>query len=1034
MKVDLLLSSVLSRPQPPFKRAGRWLIGKALTPICFMIMLFFSINVQAQNGITVTGTVNDATGQALPGVTVKVKDGAGVTATDVNGRYSLSVPSSSSILVFTFIGFSSQEVNVDGRRTVNITMRDDQRSLNEVVVIGYQTVRKKDLTGAVAVVSASESNRISSAGVAESLQGLSPGLTVRTSGAPGANADITIRGIASFNSNNPLYIIDGMYADANITVNTDDIETIQVLKDASAAAIYGSRAGNGVIIITTKKGRKGAPKINATAKYGVQNVPKRWEVMDAPAYAALKRQAYINSGLTPDASVGDQYNPNINTDWQKETTRTGNFQDYNVSISGGGDYNTYLISTSYLSNKGTLIGNKFDRAALRVNTETKKGILTVGENMVLTNTRNSAPNDGNPWYDMPQQLPVIPVQSPAYITADNPAGYGIGSNNAPSYAWNYIAINDYARRKTNYAKLVGNAYIDLKLTKWLNYRFNAGAEVSYDNTDVFRKTGVWAYAQALESNYISNDRQRFTNFLMEHTLNFNKSFDKHNINGVVGYTQQDIKRILTFARRNGIQPYEGVDALQSANGASAVNGAVPMLNKIRGFLGRVNYNYDDRYLLTLTGRIDEDSRFGANYRTGFFPSIAGAWRISKESFFNVSWVNDLKVSASYGRLGFNTIGSYDSQAFINFAPRAVYGNTTQVGATQTFLNNDDLRWEKRIDKNIGVDATLLNSALTLSMNVYDNLSKDILVGLNIPLYLGASGAPQVNAGSIRNRGFEFEATYRNSKHDFKWDISGNLTTIKNKVLSVGTTIGTNYIQTGATRSQIGQSIGQFYLIKADGLFQSQAEINNYKNSAGKVIQPNAKPGDVRFVDANGDGQITDADRQFSGSAFPNLQTGFQFNGSYKQFSVNLQLVSVTGFKLFNDVRRILDGYANTNFRSDINPWTPTNTNTSDPRIGIQTNDPGLVDNARYSSTRWLENGSYLRVRNLEVGYLLSKSLLKRVSVENARIFVSGQNLLTITGYKGLDPDTPGASITDRGVDAATWPSSRIFSLGIQCGF
>jgi TonB-linked SusC/RagA family outer membrane protein len=995
MRVDLLQNSVLSRCHPPYKGKGRLFNRKLLFPIYLLAMVLLSIPAWAQT-LTVTGRITDATGEMLPGVTVKVKEAAVSTITDANGKYSINIPNANSTLVFTFIGLTTQEIRISGQSIIDVVLRDDQKTLNDVVVIGYQTVRKKDLTGAVAVVNASEANKISSNSVAESLQGLSPGLTVRTTGAPGSNASVTIRGVASFNNTDPLYIIDGMYADANSTVNTDDIETIQVLKDASAAAIYGSRAGNGVIIITTKKGKKGPAKINASAKYGVQQVRRRWDVMDAPSYAALQRQSYINSGLTPAASVGDQYNPAINTDWQDETLRTGNLQDYNVSISGGSDNTTYLASASYLGNKGTVIGNKFDRTAFRINSETKKGILTFGENMVLTNSRSSAPNAGNPWYDMPQQLPVLPVQSPAFITADNPAGYGIGNNNAPSYAWNYIAINDYARASSNFAKLVGNAFVDLKLASWLNYRFNVGAEVSYDNTDVIRKTGIWAYAQALESNYISNDRQRFTNFLMEHTLNFNKAFGSHSINGVVGYTQQDIKRILTSARRNGIQSYEGVDALQSANGASAVNGSVPVNNKLRGYLGRVNYNYADRYLITLTGRIDQDSRFGTNYRTGFFPSVAAAWRISKEKFFNVGWVNDLKISGSYGRLGFNTIGSYDSQAFINFAPRAVFGNATQVGATQTYLNNNDLRWERREDKNVGIDATLFNNSLTVGINAYDNLSKDILVGLAIPLYLGASGAPQVNAGSIRNRGLEFEATYRNNKHDFKWELSGNVTTIKNKLLSVGSTIGTNYIQTGATRSEVGQPIGQFYLIQANGLFQSQAEINNYKNSNGVVIQPSAKPGDVKFVDANGDGQITDADRQYSGSAFPSLQSGMQFNGSYKQFSIGLQLVSVTGFKLFNDVRRILDSYANTNFRADVNPWTPTNTNTSDPRIGIQTNDPGLVSNALYSTTRWLENGSYLRVRNLELGYSFSKSFLNKFNVDNARLFVSGQNLFTIT--------------------------------------
>ncbi|SDD74148.1 TonB-linked outer membrane protein, SusC/RagA family [Mucilaginibacter pineti] len=1019
------------------------LVKKAIAPITNIIEAKPADNYAGDiQAITVRGVVTSSEGEVLPGVSVMVKGTSSGTTTDVNGKYSINLPNGDVTLVFNYIGYAPQEIAVNGQTQINVSLTGSNKSLNEVVVIGYQSVKKKDLTGAVAVISAAESKRISSNSLAESIQGLSPGVSIRTSGNPGGQADVQIRGIGSFNGTTPLYIIDGMYADANPTINNDDIESIQILKDASASAIYGSRAGNGVIIITTKKGKQGDAVINASAKYGVQEIPKRWNVMDASHYAALEKQAYINSGLTPVGSVGDQYDPSINTNWQDEIMRTGAIQDYNLALSGGTEKSKYLISGSYFGNKGTLIGNKFDRSSLRVNTETKKGILTFGENMLLTNSIANNPAAGNPFYDMPQQLPVIPVKSAKYITDTNPAGWGIGTTDAPSYAWNYLAINDYDQRKSTYTKLVGNAFIDLKFTSWLSYRFNTGAEVSFDDNSYLRKTGIWAYTQQPELSYAENDREKFTNILLEHTLNFNKTFSKHSINGVLGYTEQRVLRTFLDGRKNGLQVVGGdyFTTINSANGLASVTGGVNEGQdyRTRGYLGRVNYGYDDKYLLTLTGRIDQDSRFGANYRTGYFPSVAGAWRISRESFFHVDWVNDLKISASYGRLGYNSLGSFDNQALLNSAQRAVFGPNQfpYVGASQAKLNNPDLRWETRIDKNVGVAATLFNNSLTVGIDAYDNLSKDIILGLNIPSFLGnQQGNPSTNAGSISNKGIEFEATYRHNTGDFKWDISGNFTTIKNKVVSLGKQLGSSkYFQTGATRSQIGGAIGQWYVVKTEGLFQSQEEINNYKNSGGKIIQPNAKPGDVKFQDINDDGQINNDDRQFDGSSIPKFQAGFQFNGSYKSFSINVQLVALTGYKIYNDVRRHLDSYDLTNFRADVSPWTPTNTNTNDPRIGILTNDPGLVDNAKYESSRWLENGSYLRIRNLEIGYSFPTSLVKQIGVANAKVFLSGQNLHTFTKYTGLDPDVPGAGIQDRGIDNGTWPPSRIYSLGIQCGF
>ncbi|WP_225986754.1 TonB-dependent receptor [Rufibacter sp. LB8] len=1014
----------------------------------FLLVAFLLFGAVAQPAWaqtrTVTGTVVGAQGEALPGVTVMVKGTSNGSSTDVNGAYSLALTPAqeTGTLVFSYVGYVSQEVPIGARSTINVTLATDDQTLNEVVVIGYQTVRKKDLTGAVSVINPAEANRITANSVAESIQGLTPGVTVRNGGAPGQGAVVEIRGAASFTDTNPLYVIDGMLSDANSTINTNDIETMQVLKDASAAAIYGSRAANGVIIITTKQGKNGPAKVSLSAKYGMQEIPKRWDMMNSTEFAALQRQQYQNSGRPIPVSISEPFNATVNTDWQDEMIRVGNTQDYNVTLSGGSENGTYLLSGSYFSNQGVLKGHSFDRGSFRVNTRGKRGRVSFGENLLLTNTNTKNPAEGNPFYDLPQLLPVQPIKGIEFVDpVYNPEGWSYGTDNARSFAWNSLAINDLWRRSSNFAKLVGNGFVDVKLTEWLSYKFDAGLEVSFDYVNTITEVGRFQYQRPDVPSSVRENRSRFLNTKFDHTLNFNKDFGGHHIDGVVGYTQQSIIREETIAGRDTLSIYNGqyFTTIGSAIGTSSTGGGIPANYRNIGYLGRLNYVYKDKYLFTFTGRVDQDSRFGRSYRTGFFPSYSAAWRVSEESFFANDWVSDLKINASYGELGIVPLGSWDYIGFLNLAPRAIFGSsqTPFVGGYQARLVNPDLRWENRIVKNIGFDASLLNNQISIEFSAYNSLSKDaLLTNLPLPGYLGnLNGNPPVNAGSIRNTGFEIGVTYRNNKNALKWDISANATTIKNKVESVGNQgEGRNYIQTGITRTQVGRSLGEWFLLKTDGLFQSQAEVDTYKNAAGTIIQPNAKPGDIRFIDVNGDGQITDDDRAFVGSPWPTLQTGAQFNAAYKGFTVNVQLIGVFGNQVFNGVRQVLDSYQNTNFRRDVNPWRPDNTNTTDPRIGINEGDPGLTQNAVFGSDRWLSSGSYVRLRNIELGYAIPTALTNRVGVQTARLFVSGQNLLTITDYDGLDPDVVGNGIQERGFDAGNWPSNRIFSFGMQLEF
>ena len=1015
---------------------------KLFITLTFCLFTFLN-NAYSQGQLNISGVIKGSDGTPLPGANVLIQGTQIGTTADIDGKFTLKIVPSNAVLDFSYIGFQSQSIPVNGRTTINVFLNMDSNNLDEIVIIGYQSIKKKDLTGAIAVIDPVKANKNFSNSLAESLQGLAAGVTVRNGGQPGQNSQIEIRGSASFVNSNPLYIIDGMIADANQTVNNNDIESIQILKDASAAAIYGSRAANGVIIIKTKSGKEGPLKISVTINSGVQQIPQTWDVMNNTQYAALQKTSYTNSGLTPPASVGTNFNPSINTNWQDEITRTGNTLDLNIGASGGSKNSSYFLSASHFENKGVLIGRSFQRTSFRVNTQMKKGIVTIGENLLLSNSNTKQPlgsfDTGNPFFDMVTMLPVIPVKGDGYINANNPGGWGIGTVDAVSFSKNQVAVANLLRENINFAKLVGNAFVNVDIIEGLSYKFNVGVEASFDFSKGVRRNGVTQFNAAVRPSFIADNRSRFSSILLEHTLNFNKKVGKHNLNGVVGISDQQTKRDFSLAVRSDITELgdQIFTQINSTTGTSISEGAITDDYRTFGYLGRLNYDYDNRYYVTLTGRIDKDSRFSKDNRTGNFPSIAGAWRISKEDFFSVSWINDLKVNASYGELGIVTLGSFDWQGTINNNTRAILGGMPQVGSYQATLVNPDLRWENRKTQNYGLETSLFKNSVKLSAAYYNSLSENALVtNLPIAVYLGnLGGTPPVNAGSIRNTGFELEASYRNNENEFKWNVGLNFTTIKNRVEKVGNRgEGIDYIQTGLTRSKVGQPLGQWYLLKTDGIFQNQSEIDAHSLN-GNLIQPFAKPGDVKFLDINADGRISDTDRDFSGSSsWPTLQTGLQLAANYKNFDLSAQFVGVFGNEIFNSVRQQLDSYQNTNFRSNVNPWTPTNTTTSDPRIGVATNDQGLVDNARFSSDRWLEDGSYLRLRNIQLGYSFETSTLKKLKMTGLRVYATGQNLFTITKYSGLDPDVQGNGILERGVDNGNWPSNRILAFGVNLEF
>ena len=1009
-------------------KSKRKLVKRAI--LTFTASLLF-MAVWAQQ--TVRGSIKSPTGEPLAGATISVKGMANSVIADNQGAFVIDA-ALNSVLVISYVGYTSKEVLVKGGE-INEVLSPMASSPDAVVVIGYQSVRKRDLTGAVSLIDPAQANRNTANTVAESIQGLTPGVTVRNTGAPGGAAKIDIRGAGTFANNNPLYIIDGMYSDATPDFNPSDIESIQILKDASAAAIYGSRAANGVIIITTKKGRKGPVNISGGIKYGIQNVHNRYEMMDANEYRDLATKLYQAGNLPVPTSISSEFDPNINTDWQDEFLRQGSVGEYNLGASGALGKVNFYVSGNHFNNQGPVIDNSFQRSGFRINTSAKFGRLTIGENVLFSWTKEDPiANAGvgvNPFVDMISMPPVVALQGNRYNSAENPESWGIGLNNAylNTLTANVPALQSLDQFEQKNFKIRGNAFLEYKIMDGLQYRFNFGLEKTNDKGYGTRRPGTVRQGTPSPNNNqmaTFESKGEFQSTLFENTLNYDKTFGDHKISAVAGLSQQyfdfPMNRINTIGNNPPVEdPYT-----EKSN--------------FIGILGRVNYTYSDLYLASFTIRRDGSSKFSENNRWGTFPSASVAWRISNEKFWNVKAVNDLKLRASYGSLGnAEFLNAWMYYAQINPFPRAVFGqnSTEQIGGIVTQLANSDLRWERKNTSNFGLEAGLFGNMFTITADYFIANTNDVLVNLPISLTTGnAGGNPPVNAASIRNNGFELALTYRSqSKGNFKWDATLNFTTIRNQVLEFGNAT-TEYTQLGDARTQIGRSIGEWYVLKTDGIFQNQAEIDAHRGKTGSLLQPWSKPGDIRYTDVDNDGVLDlDKDRHYAGSPWAKWESGLLLNFAYKQVSLNMQWYAVVGNMLYNRPRYTVDRMdLNTNFRKDATYWTAQQPGNVWPRAAIGAPDQGIQYNVLPQSDRWLEDGSYLRLRNIELAYNFSKKTLDNIGFKQSTIYLSGQNLLTFTKYTGLDPDITGVNIFERGLDNGQYPALRIISAGIRFGF
>ena len=983
------------------------------------LLLMFSVSLSAQT-VKVQGVVSDETGEPVTGVTIKQKGTAVAAITDLDGRYTISVPSDATI-VASFIGFDDVEEAVNGRTQVNIVLRENSQMLTELVVVGYGTMRKADLTGAVGSVGAKTFESTPVANVGQALQGKVAGLQVIDNGKPGDNVSIKVRGLGSINNCDPLVVIDGVPTSLGINaLNMADVDRVDVLKDASATAIYGSRGANGVVMITTKKGKEGKGTLAFAANFAVQEATKLPELLNASQYAALSNDMMAAAGRSQNPEWADPASLGVGTDWVDELMQTGFLQNYTLSYSGGNEKSHYYVSGGYLKQEGTVRNVNYERFTVQSNGDAQVlKWLKFSNNITASVDRKS--QGSYSMGDTYRALPTFPVKD---VNGEwsGPEGNSLwyGSIRNP------IGTTEVNRSKTNGYNFLANITAELTLTKWLKFRSTAGADMKFWFNDSFTPKYAWKPIQVEESSRYKSDNKSFTYlwdnyFLFDYTL-----AQKHHFNVMAGTSAQWDKTDYLNAQKN-IFAFETVHEMDNGEKMYAIGGNMSEWS-LFSYMARLNYDYADRYLLTATIRRDGSSRFGSNNRWGTFPSVSLAWRITEEEWFPKNDVlTDLKIRAGYGVTGsqasvsnYGYLASYDTSVY----PFG-YDGTEQSALVSSTLANPNIHWEEVAQTNIGFDASLFNSRITLSFDAYLKDTRDMLVKAAIPITSGFedTSTTYANAGKVRNKGFEVAVNTVNLKGELGWETNLVYTFNKNKIRSLNSDVPyyANQINNSyVTILDRHLPINVFYGYVTDGIFQNQTEVDNH------AIQAGAEPGDIRFKDLNNDGVINDEDRTVLGNPNPTHMFSMNNTLTWRGFELGIYLQGVAGNKIFNANKIGLTGMsAAYNQMSDVlDRWTGEGTSNTMPRAVYA--DPN--QNNRVSD-RFVENGSYLRLKTVSLAYNLPKELLRKLTVENCRIMFSCENVATITNYSGFDPE-----VGINGIDASNYPLSRTFNLGVNFNF
>lgn len=987
-----------------------------------------------QQAKTVTGTVTDVSGEPIIGANIRIKGTTTGTITDIDGNFSIKAEPQSVIEV-SYIGYLTQETVINNQKSIRFLLKEDTKTLDEVVVIGYGVQKKADLTGSVANINTEKLNTQSNANIGQALQGKIAGVDiVSQGGAPGSGTRIMVRGIGTLNNASPLYIVDGMYMNSIDHINPNDIASIDVLKDASSAAIYGSRAANGVIIVTTKEGSntEGKPIIDLSVNLGISTASKFLDMLDAKGWAevtTIARQAIGKPALDMATDLANK----PDNDWQDIMFRPALMQNYNLSVKGGGKYSTYYTGLGYFNQDGIVKGTNYQRYNIQSKNDYKRGIFSAGTNLIISFSHDKPLHQELRGGMIGTILQSVPTLEKYDDTREG--GYGGTYGDVVNIPHPLAIIDDNIMDRYNEnVKIFANLYAQIELFKGLKYKLNLTPDFSFERY----KNYLNKYDFGLATNSITQltERQRRRrNILVENLLTFDRTFGEHKISALAGYTYQDSRFRHIQAYGEGLpQGLEEIDAA-TTNRSNEGNSWRSVLTSI---LGRVFYSYQNKYLFTATIRRDGSSKFGKNNRYGYFPSFSLGWNVAEEKFMeNVHWLDQLKLRGGYGVLGNQETDNYQYSSTITTGINYPDGNGGLLqGAFPKNFANPDIKWEETAMTNVGIDFMAFNNRLSLTADYYVKNTKDILLTVPIPISSGGANDPIRNAGKIRNNGFEFNLGWMDQPNP---DISYGINLIgsfnKNKVIAMGSESGS--IKGGSTNQNIttsetkaGYPIGGYWLISTAGYFNSQEEVDAYAKD-GKKIQPAAEPGDIKFVDANNDGVINDDDRVFQGSPFPDFTFALNGNMRYKNFDLSIGLQGVLGNKIYNATRQTLEDVTKgSNFlASCLDYWTPENKNASHPRLTWD--DPNR--NTRAESDRYLENGSYLRLRSVQLGYTFPQTWFKG-AIQHARVYINAENLFTITSYSGYSPDVNADNANYRGFDNFIYPTNRTFMLGLNVTF
>lgn len=1009
---------------------NRIFVMSVLLLICSWCCLF----AQQTNTVTLKGVVADSqTGETLIGVSVVQKGTPNATITDGDGVFSIKVPLNST-LVFSYVGYTAQEVKVTSDAELNVKLKGNTE-LEEVVVIGYGVQKKSLVTGAITSISSKDLGQTGLMRADQAMQGRVPGVTVMSnSGQPGAAVSIRIRGAGTNNGTDPLYVVDGFIMGNIESLNPSDIESMEVLKDAASAAIYGAQGANGVVLITTKKGKKGENKIEYTGTYGIQNPRRYLDMLDATAYARIINESDYNSGKTPRFTEEQIKSFGKGTDWQREiANKNAPITNHQLSFLGGNERNLYNASLSYFMQEGIFAPgkSKYERYTARLNFESNyfNGLLKVGTNSDVSHVsrQSIASNQGNSG-PISSAINIDPI-TPVY---DKNGDFAVSPYVATEVV-NPVARIYYTHGSSSYTRvnLAGFGQLSYKgftlrsnINEVIQYNESRGYTPLYrlNSSNFTNDTGV---SKTMAQNFYFNN---------DNTLTYANNVKEHNFSAMVGNSIRKGNGTDVSASKQGLlydDPEYAYIALAKKQGSDGAGGGA-FKTAYLSYFGRVSYDFDHRYMMTATYRIDGSYKFGPNYRYGHFPSISAGWNVTNEKFMeNTKWLDMLKARVSWGQTGNDALDEFQFVSTISTWGKTYYfGDDVQyIGAAPDRTANPDLKWETSEQFNIGFDARFLKNFST-TLDFYRKTTKDLLVIIPAPMYIG-NQAPWGNAGSVRNQGIEFSLGYRKDFKDWGFEINGNVAYNQNKVISVGNESG---FITGGSVIQMqnllmmepGQPIGYFNLVKTLGVFQNQDQIDNYKNAEGKLIQPKAKPGDLIFKDRNGDGVIDVKDREYCGSPHPNFNYGLNLSARYKGFDVNMFWTGLAGHKIFNGLRRW--DLSTSNYQTTVmNRWHGEGTSNTYPRITSDDQNGNFTT----ASDFFLEDASFIRLKDISLGYTFNQ--LKKFNIQQCRLYVSALNLLTFTKYTGYEPEVTGG-VLGQGLDRGVYPQPKTFTVGLNVSF